>query len=271
MRSRKPHRSCGLEQASTRWEIRPSEAWRIITTPQARGHLTDLWFFTEETVGSLRVVAGAVARVETAVGRTPLPELNRRVLVNPRYPRWDEAAPDTFHAVFETSKGEFTLEVIREWAPIGVDRFWNLARHGYYDDTRVHRVVPGFITQFGVSGDPVLNEIWYERGMQDDPVVASNLRGTIAYAFTEPGTRSSQLYINMVDNIQLDADGFAPIGRVIRGMESVVDRIYSGYGEDSGGGVRAGDQTPLVEGGNAYVDRRWPELDRIVRVRIENP
>lgn len=258
----------GLDAATASWALRTSESWRVITSPQARGLLTDLWFYADNTASALRNLAESVDRIEATLGPAASPELDRRVLLNPRYSRWDEAAPDTFHAVFETSKGEFTLEVIRAWAPTGVDRFWNLARHGYYDDTRFHRVVPDFITQFGVSGDPVLNEIWYERGMPDDSVVASNTRGTVAYAFTEPGTRSTQLYINMVDNTRLDADGFAPIGRVIEGMESVVDRIYSGYGEDSGGGVRAGDQAPLVEGGNAYADRTWPDLDRIVRVRI---
>jgi homoserine O-acetyltransferase len=259
----------GLDPFDTPWEVRASESWRVVTAPRARGLLTDLWFYADNTATSLRTVAETIGRIEAALGRADLPELNRRVLLNPRYPAWSDAAPDTFHAVFETSKGDFTLEVIREWAPIGVDRFWNLARFGYYDDTRFHRVVPDFITQFGVSGDPVLNEIWYARGMPDDPVVGTNTRGTVAYAFTEPGTRSTQLYINMVDNTRLDADGFAPIGRVIEGMESVVDRIWSGYGEDSGGGVRRGNQAPLVEGGNAYADRTWPELDRIVRVRIE--
>lgn len=217
-------------------------------------------------VGSGLVAFGVGACVD---GEAPEGLASRSVLLDPDAPTWREAAPDTFHAVFETSKGEFTLEVIRAWAPVGVDRFWNLARHGYYDDTRFHRVVPGFITQFGVSGDPALNDVWYARGMPDDPVVASNTRGRVAYAFTEPGTRATQLYVNMVDNTRLDADGFAPIGTVIEGMESVVDSIYSGYGEDSGGGVRRGDQAPLVEGGNAYVDRVWPSLDRIVRVRVE--
>ena len=191
------------------------------------------------------------------------------VLLNPDHPAWSEAAPDSFDAVVETTAGEFRMRVVRAWAPIGVDRFWNLARHGFYDDARLHRVVPGFITQFGISGRPDVDAVWYERGMPDDPVVASNVRGAVAYAFTEPGTRATQLYVNMVDNVRLDSTGFAPIGRIVVGMESVVDSIFGGYGEDSGGGVRRGNQAPLVEGGNAFIDAEWPELDRIVRVTIE--
>jgi cyclophilin family peptidyl-prolyl cis-trans isomerase len=129
-------------------------------------------------------------------------------------------------------------------------------------------VVPGFITQWGVSGDPELDAVWYDRGMPDDPVVASNVRGTLAYAFTEPGTRATQVYINMVDNVRLDAGGFAPFGRVVQGMDSVVDSLYSGYGEQSGGGVRGGDQSRIVAQGNAYLDEAWPRLDRLLRARV---
>ena len=119
-----------------------------------------------------------------------------------------------------------------------------------------------------VAGDLGNARYWYDRGMPDDPVVATNVRGAIAFAFTEPGTRSTQVYINMVDNTRLDAQGFAPFGMVVRGMDSVVDSIYSGYGEDSGGGVRRGNQALLVGGGNAYLDEAWPELDRILRMRV---
>lgn len=192
----------------------------------------------------------------------------RTILLDPTHPAWSEAAPDTFEVHLETTRGTFVIEVVRAWAPIGADRFYNLLRHGYYDDVRFHRVVPDFITQWGVSGDPELNAVWYDRGMPDDTVVASNVRGTIAYAFTEPGTRATQLYINMIDNTRLDAGGFAPIGRVTVGMESVVDSIYSGYGENSGGGVRRGDQSRIVAEGNVYLDAAFPELDRLIRASI---
>jgi len=193
------------------------------------------------------------------------------ILLDPDHPAWSEAAPDTFEVHVETTRGTFVIGVVRAWAPRGADRFYNLVRHGYYDDVRFHRVVPDFITQWGVSGDPELNAVWYERGMPDDPVVWTNVRGTIAYAFTEPGTRATQVYINMVDNTRLDADGFAPFGRVVEGMESVVDSIYSGYGEESGGGVRRGDQSRIVAEGNAYLDARFPELDRLIRARVVRP
>ena len=127
---------------------------------------------------------------------------------------------------------------------------------------------PGFITQWGVAGDPEVTAVWYDRGMPDDPVAASNVRGTVSFAFTDPGTRSTRIYINMVDNSRLDSQGFTPFGSVIEGLESAVDSIYSGYGEESGGGVRAGNQASLVESGNAYLDTQFPELDRIIRVRV---
>ena len=194
---------------------------------------------------------------------------DRAILLDTSHPAWSEPAPDTFRAHLETTRGTFVLEVVRAWAPLGADRFYNLIRHGYYDDVRFHRTVPGFITQWGVSGDPEVNAVWYEHGMPDDPAVASNVRGTLAFAFTEPGTRSTQVYISMVDNSRLDAQGFSPFARVVEGMETVVDSIYSGYGEDSGGGVRRGDQSRIVTEGNAYLDAEFPEMDRLLRVTIE--
>lgn len=194
-----------------------------------------------------------------------------QVLLDPDHAAWTMQAPDTFLATVETSAGTFDIRVVRAWAPRGADRFYNLARLGYYDDARFHRVVPDFITQWGVAGDPEVTAAWYDRGMPDDPVVSSNLRGAIAFAFTEPGTRSTQVYINMVDNVRLDSAGFAPFGRVVRGMDLVVDSIYSGYGEDSGGGVRNGDQSRLVTEGNRYLDSAFPQLDRLLRIRVSVP
>ena len=193
----------------------------------------------------------------------------RAILLDPAHAAWSENAPDTFRTRFETTRGVFVAEFVRAWAPIGVDRFYNLIRHGYYDDVRFHRTVPGFITQWGVSGDPEVSAVWYDRGMEDDTVVASNERGTIAFAFTEPGTRSTQIYISMVDNSRLDEQGFAPLGRVVEGMDSVVDSIHSGYGENSGGGVRGGDQSRIVAEGNTYLDADFPELDQLLRATIE--
>ena len=188
-------------------------------------------------------------------------------LLDPNSSFWETPAPRAFEARVETSKGTFVLSIERDWAPRGADRFYNLARAGFYDDSRFSRVVPGFIAQFGIPGDPAIATLWQKRAFPDDPVRHSNVRGTIGFAMTGPNARTTQLYISLVDNVRLDAQGFAPIGRVIEGM-AVVDSLYSGYGESSGGGVRAGKQGPLISGGNAYVDREYPKLDRLIRITI---
>ncbi len=164
----------------------------------------------------------------------------------------------------ETSQGELVIAVHPEWAPLGAERFLTLVESGYYDDARFHRVVPDFIVQWGLAGDPALTAEWMNAYIPDDPVVASNTRGRIAFAFTAPGTRATQVYINLVDNVRLDSTGFAPFGEVVRGME-VVDALYSGYGENSGGGLRRGDQSRIVAEGNTYLDREYPLLDRLIR------
>ena len=192
----------------------------------------------------------------------------RAILVDPAHAAWSEVAPDTYRVLIETTAGDFVIESVRAWAPVGADRFYNLVRHGYYDDARFHRTVADFIVQWGIAGDPAVSAVWYDRGMPDDSVVARNERGTVAFAFTQPGTRSTQLFISVVNNTRLDGQGFAPFGRVTDGMESVVDSIYSGYGETSGGGVRAGDQSRLVSEGNVYLDAQFPELDQLIRASI---
>ncbi len=163
----------------------------------------------------------------------------------------------------ETSQGEFVIAVHPEWAPQGAERFLALVEAGYYDDARFHRVVPDFIVQWGLAGDPAITAEWMNAYIPDDRVVASNTRGRIAFAFTEPGTRATQVYVNLVDNVRLDSTGFAPFGEVVRGME-VVDALYSGYGENSGGGLRRGDQSRIVAEGNTYLDREYPLLDRLL-------
>jgi len=188
-------------------------------------------------------------------------------LLDPSHPTWSEQAPATFEVRFETSEGVFVVGVHREWAPIGADRFYNLVQNRFFDDARFHRVVEGFIVQFGLPGDPSVAETWLDQTMSDDPVRESNTAGRIAYAFTEPNTRATQVYISMTDNSRLDVQGFAPFGEIVDGMD-VVSRIYSGYGEDSGGGVRRGDQSRIVAEGNAYLDRTFPELDRILTARV---
>lgn len=198
----------------------------------------------------------------------PLDSVDRRAIwVNPEHPEWKRQAPPVSHLRFETTKGVFVLELVRANGPIGADRLYNLARLGYYDDTRFHRVNANYIAQFGLSGDSVVNAVWRERFIADDPPRSTNRRGTLAFSMKGPNTRSTQIYINLADNIRNDAEPFTVLGTVVEGM-SVVDSLYSGYGERSGSGVRQGRQGPLANGGNAYVDREFPLLDRILRVTV---
>ncbi|MDH4046261.1 MAG: peptidylprolyl isomerase, partial [Gemmatimonadota bacterium] len=169
---------------------------------------------------------------------------DRDILLHPEHEFWEVRAPDLFRARFETTQGPFVIEVHRAWAPRGADRFHNLVRAGFFDGSRFFRVVPDFIAQFGIPGDPAVTRVWQDRTFPDDPEGEENLRGTVAFAMKGPDDRRTQLYINLRDNARNDGQGFAVIGRVIEGM-AVVDRLYSGYGETSGGGMRAGRQQRL--------------------------
>jgi len=175
--------------------------------------------------------------------------------------------PDVFDVRLETSKGPIVIEVHREWAPIGAARFHDLVRSRYYDDTRFFRVVAGRWAQFGIHGDPRVSARWRQRTIADDPPRVSNLRGTVAFAFAVPHGRTTQVFISLADYTALDAQGFAPFGRVTSGMD-VADALETTYGETAGGGIRAGHQDPLFSGGNAYLDREFPRLDRILRAVI---
>ena len=175
--------------------------------------------------------------------------------------------PDVFDVRLETSKGPIVIEVHREWAPLGAARFHDLVRGHYYDDTRVFRVVAGRWAQFGINGDPRVSARWRHRTIADDPPRVSNARGTVAFAFAVPQGRTTQVFISLADNTSLDAQGFAPFGRVTAGMDAA-DALESTYGETAGGGIRAGRQQPLFAGGNAYLDREFPRLDRILRAAI---
>jgi homoserine O-acetyltransferase len=189
-------------------------------------------------------------------------------LRHPESPEMNEEAPASFEVRLETTKGRIEIAVRRDWAPRGADRFYNLVRHGYYDGVRFHRVVAGRWAQFGINGDPEISTIWRERTMEDDPFVQSNERGTIAYAFAVPNGRTTQVFFNLRDNSEThDREPFVPFGRVVQGMD-VVDALYSGYGEASGGGIRAGKQTPVFEKGNVYLDENFPRLDHILRAAV---
>lgn len=178
-------------------------------------------------------------------------------------------SPDRFRAIADTTAGTFTIQVERAWAPLGADRFFALVRHRYYDDSRFFRVVAGKWAQFGIAGHPAVAQAWRHRTIADDKLLQSNTRGFVAFANTGPDTRSTQVFINLGDNAaQNDVEaGFAPFGRVVAGMDAV-DRLHAGYGETSGGGLRAGRQDPLFAGGNAYLDTHFPALDRLIRLAV---
>lgn len=192
------------------------------------------------------------------------------MLLDPTHPEWSRPAPPVSRMRFETSQGEFVVELIREWAPIGADRFYNLVRLGYYDDARFHRVSPGYIVQFGLHGDPAVTAAWRGHELPDDPPRADNRRGTFAFAMTAPNTRLTQIYINLGDNRRNDGEPFTMLGTVIEGLD-VLDSLYSGYREASGSGMRLGRQGPIEEGGNAYLDREFPLLDRLIRACVIAP
>lgn len=176
-------------------------------------------------------------------------------------------APEVYRAKFATSKGDFVIEVHRDWAPIGADRFFNLVRSGYYNDTRFFRVVRGFMAQIGIHGKPELNTIWREQRIADDPVKGSNLRGFISFATAGPGTRTTQFFINFADaNSRLDGMGFAPFGRVVSGMD-IVDSLFSDYGEGAPQG-RGPNQNIIQNEGNAYLLRDFPHLDYVKEATI---
>lgn len=191
----------------------------------------------------------------------PEPAEETNPLLDPEHPDVNQTAPDTFRARFRTTEGDFVVEVHRDWSPRGADRFYNLVRNGFYDDTYFFRVIDGFVAQFGINDDPEVNAAWSWAEMEDDPVRETNRRGTIVFATGGPDTRTTQLFINYGDNSRLDSIGFSPFGEVVEGM-SVVDSLYSGYGESP-------DQGLIEDRGNRYLEDRFPELDRIIRARIE--
>jgi len=187
-------------------------------------------------------------------------------LLNPRSDAMNQTAPATFKAKVETSKGDVIVEVHREWAPNGADRFYNLVQNGFYDDIRFFRVISGFMAQFGINGDPKVSAIWREATMKDDPAKQSNKRGFISFATAGPNTRTTQLFINYGDNSRLDRQGFSPFGQVIQGMD-VVDQLYAEYGEGAPQG-KGPSQARVQREGNAYLTSEFPKLDYIKRATI---
>lgn len=184
----------------------------------------------------------------------------------PSDPSSEQRAPAVFRTRFETTKGPFTVEVRRAWAPLGADRFYQLVSSGYFDNTRFFRVLPSFMAQFGAHGDPAVNAAWESLAIPDDSVTQSNTRGMISFATMGPNTRTTQVFINTIDNRNLDGMGFAPFGQVIDGM-AVVDSLYSGYGEGAPSGFGP-DQIRIMKEGNVYLERDFPKLDFIRTARV---
>lgn len=179
-----------------------------------------------------------------------------------------EAAPATYKVKFKTTKGDFVVQVTKDWSPKGADRFYNLAKMGYFKDIAFFRVIPGFMAQFGIHGDPAVNNVWREASIDDDQGgKASNKRGYLTFAKKGiPNSRSVQFFINLVDNQNLDQMGFTPFGQVVEGMD-VVDKIYGGYGEGAPRGMGP-DQMRVQTEGNAYLKKDFPNLDYITSVEL---
>jgi peptidyl-prolyl cis-trans isomerase A (cyclophilin A) len=174
-------------------------------------------------------------------------------------------APSQYTVELDTTKGPIVIEVYRDWSPHGADRFYELVQSGYYDDVGFFRVIGGFMAQVGISGDPALNAKWREKRIPDDPVKGSNTRGTVSFATSGPNSRTTQFFINFVDNSRLDGMGFSPFGKV-RDM-TTVDALYAGYGEGAPRG-RGPSQALLQSQGNAYLKENFPNLDYIKSAKI---
>ena len=265
----------GGEQSTTEW------AWNVPSKGRSRNHAPG------DTAGrtQLRIIMNMKAIATVAVlcasllvhaqtpssqgapakGSSAKTSAARTAAAGPRPSLLNPAsfkakAPAVFKATFTTTAGDFVVEVHRDWAPLGADRFYNLVRYGYFTNAVFFRVVPGFVVQFGLSADPAVNKVWSGARIQDDPVVQSNKRGSLVFATAGPGTRTTQFFINYADNGRLDGMGFAPFGTVVEGME-VVDKIFPGYRESPR-------QDLITEQGDAYLKANFPDIDRIKLARI---
>ena len=211
-------------------------------------------------VSGVAVVLASVLGAPIAVaGQAEQAAASKAGLRNPAALK--ETAPETYKVNFDTSAGVFVVEVHRAWAPKGADRFYNLVKNGFYDDCRLFRVVPGFMVQWGINGDPKIQALWRGASFTDDPVKESNKRGTITFATGGPNTRTTQVFINFQDNAGLDKQGFAPFGQVVTGM-NVVDKINAQYKE-------LPNQGSIQAEGNAYLNKEFPKLDYIKKASIQ--
>jgi peptidyl-prolyl cis-trans isomerase A (cyclophilin A) len=208
------------------------------------------------------LLALAIAPPAMSLGMSPAMS---HALMNPA--SLTEQAPPVYKAKFDTSKGAFEIQVHRDWAPAGADRFSNLVKNGFFDNTRFFRVVSGFMVQFGLNGDPSVSAQWRQARIRDDQVKQSNTRGMVTFATAGPNTRTTQVFINFGDNNRLDGMGFAPFGQVVSGM-NIVDALYSGYGDVAPGG-NGPEQGRVQQEGNAYLTKDFAKLDYIKKATIE--
>ncbi len=185
----------------------------------------------------------------------------------PATPAKIEQAPDLYRVKFATSKGDFVIQVHKDWAPIGADRFFELVQSKFFDNSRFFRVLPRFVVQFGIAADPKVTGIWVNGRIKDDPVKQSNKKGTVTFAKSGPASRTTEVFINYGDNSRLDKDGFAPFGEVVSGMD-VVEKFYSGYGDVMPRG-NGPNQTRIEAEGNEYLEQSFPRLDSIKTARVE--
>ena len=185
-------------------------------------------------------------------------------LLQPR--SFQETAPESYQVRLTTSKGNVLLGVTRDWAPLAADRFYNLVKAGYYDGMTFHRVLPGFVAEFGIHGDPWVNAAWRQALLADEPVRESNTRGRVTFSKNTPNSRTVQVFISLKDNLSLDDQGFSPFGEVLEGME-VVEALYSDYGDGPprGEGVY---QAMAIARGDEYLNEEFPLLDRIERAEL---
>jgi peptidyl-prolyl cis-trans isomerase A (cyclophilin A) len=197
------------------------------------------------------------------VGCSSAPEPKKEVATPKKEP-----APEVYQVNLDTSKGPVTIEVHREWAPIGADHFYNLVKTGFFDNARFFRVVRGFVVQFGIAADPETHRLWQNTTLPDDPVTQPNARGMVTYATRGANSRTTQIFINLRDNRQsLDRTGFAPFGKVTAGMD-VVDSFYNSYGDMPPGG-QGPDPSQIQLQGNSYLESRFPRLDYIKKATIQ--
>lgn len=209
-------------------------------------------------IRSLAVILIALASAAAAAAQTA-PAASAK-LRNPA--SLTEKAPANYKAKFDTSAGTFVIQVHRDWAPLGADRFYNLVKNGFFDDARFFRVIDNFMVQFGINGNTAVQQAWLNTQLKDDPVKQSNKTGYVTFATAGPNTRTTQVFINFKDNGGLDRQGFAPFGEVTSGMD-VVNKLYSGYGEKPNAG------NAYLMKGNEYVTKEFPKLDYIKKAAIE--